>query len=133
MLNKNVMQDRIKQLDREINSKIKEKMDLQDKCFKMYELEEIKEKYLNKYYIFRNNCYSCPEKKSDYWNVYYKVIEINDNGGIVAVSLQKDKYGRIESEIKTISKECLNLEEITEKDYIKETSKILGILQERFV
>lgn len=126
------MKNQIEQLDKEINSMIHKKCELQEKYFRLYELEDIKKKYINKYFVYRDNCYSCPEDKSDYWNVYYKVIEVTDNGGIVAVSLQKDKYGRIESEVNTAGIDSLNLEEITEKEYIRETSKILGVLQERF-
>lgn len=126
------MKNRIEQLDKEIDSKIKEKMALQEKHFRLYKLEEIKKKYLNKYFVYRNNCYSCPSEKSDYWNVYYKVIEVNEYGAIIATSLQKDKYGKIESTIGAVGVDHLNLEEITEKEYIKETSKILGVLQERF-
>lgn len=131
-MNSKEIQDRIKQLDKEINDKIEEKYCLQKKHFELYELKKIKEKYMNKYYIYRDNCYSCPEKKSDYWNVYYKVIDVNENGGIKAISLQKDKYGQITSEEAILSIDMLNLEEITEKEYLRETSKILGILQERY-
>lgn len=126
------MKNQIEQLDKEIDSMVHKKYELQEKYFRLYKLENIKKKYINKYFVYRDNCYSCPEDKSDYWNVYYKVIEVTNNGGIVVVSLQKDKYGRIESEVKTIGINRLNLEEITEKEYIRETSKILGVLQERF-
>lgn len=126
------IKNQIAQLDKEIDNMIFKKYELQEKHFKLYELQNIKEKYLNKYFIYRNNCYSCPKKKSDYWNVYYKVIEVNDDGGIIAVSLEKDKYENISSEIKTIGTDYIDLEEITEKEYIKETSKILGVLQERY-
>lgn len=131
-MNKVEMKNRIEELDKEIDNKISEKVKLQEGYFKLYKLEEIKKKYINKCFVYRNNCYSCPSEKSDYWNVYYKVINVNENGGIVAVSLQKDKYGNIESTIGTIGMDYLNLEEITEKQYIKETSKILGVLQDRF-
>ena len=126
------IKNQIAQLDKEIDNMIFKKYELQEKHFKLYELQNIKEKYLNKYFIYRNNCYSCQKKKSDYWNVYYKVIEVNDDGGIIAVSLEKDKYENISSEIKTIGTDYIDLEEITEKEYIKETSKILGVLQERY-
>lgn len=131
-MNSKEIQDRIKQLDKEIDNKIEEKYQLQKKHFELYELKKIKEKYMNKYYIYRDNCYSCPEKKSEYWNVYYKVIDVNEDGGIKAISLQKDKYGQITSEETMISINRLRLEEITEREYIRETSKILGVLQERF-
>ena len=122
------LKNKIKLLDREIDSNIVEKCKLQEEYYKTYELPRLKEKYLNKYYIYRNNSYGCPKTEDDYWNVYYKVIEITENGAIQAIELQKDKYGRIESSITTMSS---SLEEITEKEYIKETSKILGALQER--
>ena len=128
MNNKETLNQKIKDIDKEINNKIKEKYELQEEYFKLYEIKELKEKYLNKYFVYRNNCYSCPEKETDYWNVYYKVININEYGGIEAISLQKDKHGRIESQITQMSPE---LEEITKEEYIKETSKILNLVEER--
>lgn len=128
MNNKETLNQKIKDIDKEINNKIKEKYELQEEYFKLYEIKELKEKYLNKYFVYRNNCYSCPEKETDYWNVYYKVININEYGGIEAISLQKDKHGRIESQITQMSPE---LEEITKEEYIKETSKILNLFEER--
>lgn len=131
-MNKTEMKKQIEQLDKEIDSKIAEKVRLQEKYFKLYDLQEIKKKYLGKYYIYRDNCYSCPSENSDYWNVYYKVIDVDESGAIKAVSLQKDKYGKIVSGIDVIGVGSLHLDEITEKEYIRETSKILGILQERY-
>lgn len=131
-MSEETIKKRIEQLDEEIDSKIKEKIELQNKYFKLFKLEKIKKKYLKKYYIYRNNSYSCPKEKSDYWNVYYKVIDVDENGAIIALETQKDKYGVITSKKITLGVKTLNLEEITEKEYIKETSKILGVLQERY-
>ena len=128
MDNKDVLNQKIKDIDKEINNKIQEKYNLQEEYFKLYKLKELKEKYLNKYFVYRNNCYSCPEKETDYWNVYYKVININKYGSIEAISLQKDKYGRIESQITQMSPE---LEEITKEEYIKETMKIVNDFMKR--
>lgn len=129
MDNKDVLNQKIKDIDKEINNKIQEKYNLQEEYFKLYKLKELKEKYLNKYFVYRNNCYSCPEKETDYWNVYYKVININKYGSIEAISLQKDKYGRIESQTTQMSPE---LEEITKEEYIKETMKIVNDFMKRY-
>lgn len=123
---------RIKKLKEEIEVKKAKLNELQDKYFKENELEDIKKQYMNKFFVFRNNSYSCPCKKSDYWDVYYKVIDVDENGGIKTQMLEKDKYGNIRSEISVRGIGYLNLEEITENEYITETSKILGILEERF-
>ena len=129
MRDKEVLNQKIKDINKEIDNKIKEKYELQEEYFKLYELEELQEKYLNKYFVYRNNCYSCPEKESDYWNVYYKVISINEYGGIEAISLEKDKYGKIESKITQMSPE---LEEITKEEYIRETMKIVNDFMKRY-
>lgn len=132
MIDKEEMKNQIEQLDEEIDSMIQKKCKLQEEYFKLYKLDDIKKKYLNKYYIYIDNSYSFPKEKSDYWNVYYKVIDVDENGGITALELQKDKYGTITSKKTTIGIDSLNLEEITEKEYIMETSKILKELQERY-
>lgn len=131
-MDKEEMKKQIEQLDKEIDSMIHKKCELQEEYFKLYKLDDIKKKYLDKYYIYRNNSYSCPKEKSDYWNVYYKVINVDENGGIIALELQKNKYGIITSKETMIGVDPLNLEEITEKEYIRETSKILKELQERY-
>lgn len=129
MENKEYLKSKIKELSNEIINKSAERQKIQDLYFKLFELDELKKKYLHKYFVYRNNCYSCPEKESDYWNVYYKVINVNEYGGIEAISLQKDKYGRIESQITQMSPE---LEEITKEEYIKETMKIVNDFIERY-
>lgn len=131
-MDKEEMKKQIEQLDKEIDSMIHKKCELQEEYFKLYKLDDIKKKYLDKYYIYRNNSYSCPKEKSDYWNVYYKVINVDENGGIIALELQKNKYGIITSKETMIGVDPLNLEEITEKEYIRETTKILKELQERY-
>lgn len=132
MMDKEEMKKQIEQLDKEIDSMIHKKCELQEEYFKLYKLDDIKKKYLDKYYIYRNNSYSCPKEKSDYWNVYYKVINVDENGGIIALELQKDIYGLITCRETMIGVDPLNLEEITEKEYIRETTKILKELQERY-
>lgn len=129
MENKKYLKSKIKELSNEIINKSAERQKFQNLYFQLFELDELKKKYLNKYFVYRNNCYSCPEKQADYWNVYYKVININQYGGIEAISLQKDKYGRIESQITQMSPE---LEEITKEEYIKETMKIVNDFMKRY-
>ncbi len=126
------MKNKMKEIEKDIDNKISEKYKLQEEYYEMYELPRLRKKYLNKYFIYRNNSYSCPETEDDYWNVYYKIIEITKNGSIQAIELQKDKYGKIESNITTMSPNLEEIEEITEKEYIRETSKILGELQKRY-
>ena len=129
MLSEEQIKNKIKLLEREIDSNIAEKYKLNKEYIKLYEIPRLKEKYLNKYFIYRNNSYSLPKEKSDYWDVYYKVIEITENGGIKAIETQKDKYGKIES---TITNMSFALDEITEKEYIDGISKIIGILKNRY-
>ena len=129
MENKEYLKSKIKELSNEIINKSVERQKFQNLYFQLFELDKLKKKYLNKYFVYRNDCYSCPEKESDYWNVYYKVININEYGGIEAISLQKDRYGRIESQITQMSPE---LEEITKEEYIEETMKIVNDFMKRY-
>ena len=129
MENKKYLKSKIKELSNEIINKSVERQKFQNLYFQLFELDKLKKKYLNKYFVYRNDCYSCPEKESDYWNVYYKVININEYGGIEAISLQKDRYGRIESQITQMSPE---LEEITKEEYIEETMKIVNDFMKRY-
>ena len=91
-MNEQEIKNKIKELEKEIESKSSEQWKLREEQCKKYKVPKLKKKYLNKYFIYRDNSYSFPSKKSDYWNVYYKVIEITENGGIKAIQTQKDKY-----------------------------------------
>lgn len=42
------------------------------------------------------NCYSCPEKPSDFWWSYTVVTAIDDHGWLTLLSFQSDKNGRVE-------------------------------------
>lgn len=126
---KEEIKNKIEELKKEIDSKTSELWRLQEEYYNIYELPRLKKKYLNKYFIYRNNAYSCPNKKSDYWNVYYKVIEIDENGAIISIETSEDKYRRIVSNITTMSP---GLEEITEKEYTIGISKIIATLEDRY-
>lgn len=49
-------------------------------------------KLVGRYFKYRN-CYSCPEKESDYWWLYVKVT-----GADASFQFQTDRYGRVEIE-----------------------------------
>lgn len=55
-------------------------------------------KLIGKTFRYRN-CYSCPEKPSDYWFLYIKVIGVDRYGSLRVLQFQTDKNGdiRIES------------------------------------
>jgi hypothetical protein len=48
-------------------------------------------KHVGRWFKYRN-CYSCPEKPSDYWWAYKKVLSIK-NQHFVSFEFQTDKYG----------------------------------------
>lgn len=125
---KDLLSQKIKELDKEINEKVAERNKLKEQYFTSYALEELKEKYLDRYFVYRNNCYSCPENESDYWDVYYKPINVNEYGAIEAIRLEIDKYGEIRSSIATMPPK---MEEITKEEYVKETMKIINEFMNR--
>jgi hypothetical protein len=51
-------------------------------------------KILGRCYRFRNN-YSMPEKPSDYWWLYRRVVRIEKDGTIRCFEFQTDKHGEI--------------------------------------
>lgn len=42
------------------------------------------------------NCYSCPEKDSDYWWLYVRVLSVDTDGYTSGVSFQTDSRGACE-------------------------------------
>lgn len=66
---------------------------------KMYKLEDAENKkrtasVVGKYFKYPRNCYSCPEKESDYWPVYFWAQKPSGSG-IHGLSFETDKYGDI--------------------------------------
>lgn len=50
---------------------------------------------LGKTFKYRN-CYSCPEKPSDYWPLYAKVMEVDKDGYLKVFTFETDKYGNVD-------------------------------------
>jgi hypothetical protein len=67
---------------------------LQSTLFKEYEEMEIIRKYFNTYWMYKDNCYSCPNNEEDYWNVYYFIYAV-DNSRVKGISFQQDSNGKI--------------------------------------
>lgn len=92
---------------------------MMDEYGEKYEAQELKAEYMNKYFVYNNNCYSCPEKPEDYWNVYYKVISINGKQ-IECIAFSKDSNNSICFENETRFESAMsNLKEITQEEYFK--------------
>lgn len=53
---------------------------------------------VGKHFKYRN-CYSCPERPSDYWWLYLRVIEAK-GGRLKCFAFEIDKYGKISVETK---------------------------------
>ena len=80
--------------------------------------------------------YSCPEKKSDYWNVYSKIVSIRPDdlylggasadkvlAGCKTITFQKNKYGSIS----ITYVHCIG-EEISIDEFNKEFENIISIV-----
>jgi len=60
-----------------------------------YENEELKGKYLGKYFKYPRNCYSCPKTEEDYWDIYYYVVSVTENGMLNTIRHEKTSDGEI--------------------------------------
>ena len=49
---------------------------------------------LGKTFKYRN-CYSCPEKPSDYWSLYAKVTKVDKDGYLKVFTFETDRHGHI--------------------------------------
>ena len=65
--------------------------------------EKVKEAEANigRCFVYRNNCYSCPKRQSDYWDTFYKISDfhkaINDEDydKYIITQCDKDSLGMI--------------------------------------
>ena len=44
-------------------------------------------------FLYINDCFSCPSGPNDYWDVYYKVIRITEDGWLDCLVFQTDSEG----------------------------------------
>jgi hypothetical protein len=51
---------------------------------------------LGKYMKYPKNCYSCPQKPSDYWTVYRRILRMDKDGALHGVEFSKDSNGKVE-------------------------------------
>lgn len=74
---------------------------IQDKIYKIEKVERRAEMetLLGKYFKYRN-CYSCPDKPSDYWWMYSMPIRIRKDGWFDIFQFEMDKDGKISIETK---------------------------------
>lgn len=61
-------------------------------------LPAFKDKYEGKYFKYKN-CYSCPEKESDYWYMYIKITEVKQTYWMSGYTFQTDKDGKVLIEV----------------------------------
>ena len=52
-------------------------------------------KHVGQCFVSRN-CYACPEKRSDYWNIYSYVIGVSEGPGVDVLQFQTDKFGAMQ-------------------------------------
>lgn len=62
---------------------------------KIFEVEDLRIKYLNKYYKYPNNSYSCPESKEDYWDIYYYIYNVTEDGMLDTIKHEKNSDNEI--------------------------------------
>lgn len=67
-----------------------------EKQYKQYKIQDMKNKYTNTYWIYKNNCYSMPETKEDYWDVFYYIQNVDNIGDIEVLEFSIDRDNRLE-------------------------------------
>jgi len=103
--------------------------------------KEIKEKIIPRFktmkgmcFVYRNCCYSCPQTKSDYWDVFRKIIDyVTDKEGYLYFIVEEfsiDGYGHLKLGIESVwvhhdDREDIfsGYSEIPEKEYERELDK----------
>lgn len=86
------------------------------------EADEENKKLVGKYFKYRN-CYSCPEKPSDYWYLYKRVIGLGKTG-LITEEFQIDKDGKCSACFNKGSYSYMTgYTEISRSEYLKALSK----------
>lgn len=65
-------------------------IDLKNQYWK-YDIEDNQKKYNKTFWVYRNNCESCPESEADFWDVYIYVKQVTDDNTIEIIRFELDK------------------------------------------
>ncbi len=79
-------------------------------------LPAFKKKYEGKYFKYKN-CYSCPEKESDYWFMYIKIKKVTKLNWMEGFTFQTDRNGKVTFEVERAITESICQVEITKKEF----------------
>ncbi len=128
----------------EIKKLEKERNRLSDRIRDLNEAETGKthlpflKKFVGKCFAYRNNCFSCPKKKSDYWDVFRKILGFveHKDGSLAFIFEEFEVDGRgkatfsVDSHFAYMNKEWwgkhlfAGYEEITEEEYQRERTSL---------
>ena len=112
--------NRLKELEKQELLIREEKNKILEKEKQEIHIPELK-KYVGRFFKYPKNCYSCPEKKSDYWDDYYRILDfVNDT--FIVENCYVDSNGKAVIQIETkwwndSKRPFPTLKEISQKEY----------------
>ena len=119
----------LKQIEAEILKLREQSNAILEKESKEKHIPELK-KYIGQCFIYKNNCYSCPQKKSDYWDEFLMVIDFVEANGYSYFILEKFRVDRNgEAQFKVVS-EYFNADGRKPFDGWREISKKIYLQKE---
>lgn len=128
-MNREELIEKIKEQENIIKKEVKFLDSLKSK-YQKYEIEDFKKQYLNNCYKYPRNYYDCPESEEDYWDIYYYVYGVLDDGYLKTICFQKDKHGKITIETRRENGHHFNkgVIKITKEEYKAEWNKIMDYI-----
>lgn len=119
------MKEEIKKVSEQIEklqNKVRALVDKREKLNEEFlEQNKIPESFVGYSYIYRNNSYSCPQKKSDYWDEYCFIVDYKESMFEI-LRFSKDSNGMIRFLIESASQ---NIDgEPTLPGYIKQKNNL---------
>ena len=121
-------EERIQEIDKQWEKLRSEKWKLED-AIRRKQLPGL----VGKCYVYEKNCYSCPEKPSDYWNEYARLVAYKD-GTAYAETFCVTKDGEFSFTPKTVwsdVKERTGWKTIPKKNYLRAKRSYLRSLEKR--
>jgi hypothetical protein len=127
MYSEEILTKEIKDLELKIDQDSDKLIKLKEKLFRDFGIPGIKSKYLHTYWKYPNNCYSCPETENDYWDEFYYVYDVDDNGKILFINFSNDKNGKteIETKIGDIDYFSYKITQITKEEFTSNWDQLL--------
>jgi hypothetical protein len=104
---------------------LRDKLSKLEEQYKEYDIQDTKDKYTNTYWVYRNNSYSLAKSEDDFWDEFYFIKNVDNDGDIEALKFYLDKNDKLEIKQEIVPKHYFDYFEQIDQFEIQEAWNIV--------